>query len=57
MLDEAIAVATGTQIVAQRQRQRNALLGVVIEMADNLGEPIPASRAVYALARAINPKG
>jgi ketopantoate reductase len=27
------------------------LLGVVVELAERLGEPVPASRAVYALAR------
>jgi hypothetical protein len=30
------------------------LLGVVVEIAEKLAEPVPASRAVYALARVIN---
>ncbi len=30
------------------------LLGVVVELAEKLGEPVPASRAVYALARGLN---
>jgi 2-dehydropantoate 2-reductase len=32
-----------------------ALLGSVVELADKLGEPIPATRTVYALARTLNP--
>ena len=32
-----------------------ALLGSVVELADKLGEPVPASRAMYALARTLNP--
>ena len=40
---------------AGRPLEVEGLLGVVVEMADKLGEPVPASRAVYALARAINP--
>jgi 2-dehydropantoate 2-reductase len=32
-----------------------ALLGSVVELADKLGEPVPASRTVYALARTLNP--
>ncbi|HWB46845.1 MAG TPA: 2-dehydropantoate 2-reductase [Hyphomicrobiaceae bacterium] len=42
---------------AGRALEIEGLLGVVVEMADKLGEPVPASRAVYALARAINPGG
>jgi len=42
-------------IEADRPLEVEGLLGVVVEMADKLGEPVPASRAVYALARAINP--
>jgi 2-dehydropantoate 2-reductase len=32
-----------------------ALRGSVVELADKLGEPIPATLAVYALARTLNP--
>ena len=42
-------------IEAGRPLEVEGLLGVVVEMADKLGEPVPASRAVYALARAVNP--
>jgi 2-dehydropantoate 2-reductase len=42
-------------IDAGRALEVEGLLGVVVEMADKLGEPVPVSRAVYALARAINP--
>jgi 2-dehydropantoate 2-reductase len=42
-------------IEAARPLEVEGLLGVVIEMADKLSEPVPASRAVYALARAVNP--
>jgi len=42
-------------VEAGRPLEVEGLLGVVVEMADKLGEPVPASRAVYALARAINP--
>jgi 2-dehydropantoate 2-reductase len=42
-------------IEAGRPLEVEGLLGVVVEMADKLREPAPASRAVYALARAINP--
>lgn len=38
---------------AGRPLEVDALLGVVVEMADRLGEPLPASRAVYALARTL----
>jgi 2-dehydropantoate 2-reductase len=41
-------------VEAGRALEVEGLLGVVVEMADKLGEPVPASRAVYALA-AINP--
>jgi 2-dehydropantoate 2-reductase len=40
---------------AGRPLEIEGLLGVVVEMADKLGQPVPISRAVYALARAINP--
>jgi 2-dehydropantoate 2-reductase len=43
-------------VEAGRAIEIEGLLGVVIEMADKLGEPVPASRAVYALARALNPE-
>jgi 2-dehydropantoate 2-reductase len=36
---------------AGRQLEVEGLLGVVVELAEKLGEPVPASRAVYALAR------
>jgi 2-dehydropantoate 2-reductase len=41
---------------AGRPLEVEGLLGVVVEMAEMLDEPVPASRAVYALARAINPR-
>ena len=31
-----------------------ATLGAVVELAEKLGEPVPASRVVYALARGLN---
>jgi 2-dehydropantoate 2-reductase len=36
---------------AGRPLEVEGLLGVVVELAEKLGEPVPASRAVYALAR------
>jgi 2-dehydropantoate 2-reductase len=42
-------------VEAGRPLEIEGLLGVVVEMAEKLGEPVPSSRAVYALARAINP--
>jgi 2-dehydropantoate 2-reductase len=39
---------------AGRPLEVEGLLGVVVELAEKLGEPVPASRAVYALARGIN---
>jgi 2-dehydropantoate 2-reductase len=42
-------------VEAGRALEVEGLLGVVVEMAEKLGQPVPASRAVYALARAINP--
>jgi 2-dehydropantoate 2-reductase len=39
---------------AGRPLEVEGLLGVVVELADKLGEPVPASLAVYALARAIS---
>ena len=38
---------------AGRPLEVEGLLGVVVELAEKLGEPVPASHAVYALARAI----
>jgi 2-dehydropantoate 2-reductase len=40
---------------AGRPLEVEGLLGVAVELAEKLGEPVPASRAVYALARGINP--
>ena len=40
---------------AGRPMEVEGLLGVVVEMADRIGHPVPMSRAVYALARAIDP--
>ncbi len=40
---------------AGRPLEVEGLLGVVVELAEKLGEPVPASRTVYALARAIGP--
>jgi 2-dehydropantoate 2-reductase len=37
---------------AGRPLEVEGLLGVVVELAEKLSEPVPASRAVYALARA-----
>jgi 2-dehydropantoate 2-reductase len=42
---------------AGRPLEVEGLLGVVVEMADKIGHPVPMSRAVYALARAIDPGG
>jgi 2-dehydropantoate 2-reductase len=42
---------------AGRPLEVEGLLGVVVELAEKLGEPVPASRAVYALARGINRAG
>jgi 2-dehydropantoate 2-reductase len=39
---------------AGRPLEVDGLLGVVVELAEKLGEPVPASRAVYALARGIS---
>ena len=39
---------------AGRPMEVEGLLGVVVEMADRIGHPVPMSRAVHALARAIN---
>ncbi|HEY7548947.1 MAG TPA: 2-dehydropantoate 2-reductase [Hyphomicrobiaceae bacterium] len=38
---------------AGRPIEVEGLLGVVVELAEKLGEPVPASRAVYALARGL----
>lgn len=39
---------------AGRSLEVEGLLGVVVELAEKLGEPVPASRTVYALARGLN---
>jgi 2-dehydropantoate 2-reductase len=39
---------------AGRPLEVEGLLGVVVEIAEQLGEPVPASRTVYALARGLN---
>jgi 2-dehydropantoate 2-reductase len=41
-------------VEAGREIEVEGLLGVVVELADKLGEPVPASRTVYALARGLN---
>jgi 2-dehydropantoate 2-reductase len=41
-------------VEAGRPLEVEGLLGAVVELAEKLGEPVPASRAVYALARGIN---
>jgi 2-dehydropantoate 2-reductase len=41
---------------AGRPLEVEGLLGVVVELAEKLGEPVPASRAVYALARGMRPQ-
>jgi 2-dehydropantoate 2-reductase len=38
---------------AGRPLEVEGLLGVVVELAGKLGEPVPTSRAVYALAQAV----
>jgi 2-dehydropantoate 2-reductase len=40
---------------AGRPLEVEGLLGVVVELAEKLGEPVPATHAVYALARGISP--
>ncbi|HEX5957248.1 MAG TPA: 2-dehydropantoate 2-reductase [Hyphomicrobiaceae bacterium] len=40
---------------AGRPLEVEGLLGVVVELAERLGEPVPATHAVYALARAVGP--
>ena len=40
-------------VEAGRPLEVEGILGVVVELAEKLGEPVPASRAVYALARGI----
>jgi 2-dehydropantoate 2-reductase len=42
-------------VEAARPIEIEALLGSVVELADKLGEPVPASRTVYALARTLSP--
>ena len=41
---------------AGRPLEVEGLLGAVVELAEKVGEPVPASRAVYALARGIGCK-
>ena len=41
-------------VEAGRPLEVEGLLGVVVELADKLSEPVPASRTVYALARGLN---
>jgi 2-dehydropantoate 2-reductase len=41
-------------VEAGRPLEVEGLLGVVVELADKLGQPVPASRAVYVLARGLN---
>jgi 2-dehydropantoate 2-reductase len=41
-------------VEAGRSMEVEGLLGAVVELAEKLGEPIPASRTVYALARGLN---
>jgi 2-dehydropantoate 2-reductase len=41
-------------VEAGRSLEVEGLLGVVVEIAEKLGEPVPASRTVYALARGLN---
>jgi 2-dehydropantoate 2-reductase len=41
-------------VEAGRPLEVEGLLGVVVELADKLGQPVPASRVVYALARGLN---
>jgi 2-dehydropantoate 2-reductase len=40
-------------VEAGRSLEVEGLLGVVVELAEKLGEPVPASRTVYALARGL----
>lgn len=44
-------------VEAGRPLEVEGLLGVVVEMAEKLGEPVPASSAVYALARGLGRVG
>ena len=41
-------------VEAGRPLEVEGLLGVVVELAEKLGQPVPASRTVYALARGLN---
>ena len=41
-------------VEAGRALEVEGLLGVVVELAEKLGESVPASRAAYALARGLN---
>jgi len=41
-------------VEAGRALEVEGLLGVAVELAEKLGEPVPASRTVYALARGLN---
>jgi 2-dehydropantoate 2-reductase len=40
-------------VEAGRPLEVEGLLGVVVELAETLGVPVPASRTVYALARGL----
>jgi 2-dehydropantoate 2-reductase len=42
-------------VEAGRPLEVDGLLGVVVEMAEKLSEPVPVSRIIYALTRAIRP--
>jgi 2-dehydropantoate 2-reductase len=44
-------------VEAGRALEVEGLLGVVVELAEKLGEPVPTSRVVYALARGLNRAG
>ena len=41
-------------VEAGRALEVEGILGAVVELAEKLGEPVPASRVVYALARGLN---
>jgi 2-dehydropantoate 2-reductase len=41
-------------VEAGRALEVEGILGAVVELAEKLGEPVPASSVVYALARGLN---